>query len=43
MRKLRERIKELKERIKTNLIERLCVAQMEIDKKIKYIKIIHKW
>jgi hypothetical protein len=32
----------LKERIKTNLIERLCVKKMALDKKIKYMKIIYK-
>ena len=30
------------ERIKTNLIEILCIKKMAFDKKIKYIKIIKK-
>lgn len=31
------------ERIKTNLIEILCVKEMALDTKVKYIKFINKW
>ena len=33
----------IKERIKTNLIEILCIKKMAFDKKIKRIKFINKW